>query len=82
MLILTRKIGESLLVGEDIRITVIDIQKNQIRIGIEASKEYTILREELVLEIQQENQKAMEIKPEVLDELVKLVHPSKQEKRS
>ncbi|MDY6843468.1 MAG: carbon storage regulator CsrA, partial [Thermodesulfobacteriota bacterium] len=46
MLVLTRKLGESININENIKITVIDIKGNQVRIGIEAPKEFSIHREE------------------------------------
>ena len=47
MLILTRRAGESILIGDDITITVLDVRKNQAKIGIEAPKEILILRDEI-----------------------------------
>ena len=48
MLLLTRKIGESIIIDGGIKITVADIQSNQIRIGIDAPKEVKVYREEIV----------------------------------
>ena len=48
MLILTRRTGEAILIGDDIKITVTAINGNQCRIGIDAPKEVKVLREELV----------------------------------
>lgn len=48
MLVLTRMEGQSLLIGDDIQITVLEVRGNQVRIGIEAPREITVLREELV----------------------------------
>ncbi len=59
MLILTRKPGESLYIGDDIKITV-DIKGHQIRVGIDAPKEYRIYREEIYLAILEENRSAAE----------------------
>jgi carbon storage regulator len=53
MLILTRRLGESILIGDDIEVTVVAIESNQIRVGIKAPKEVKILREELRLEDKQ-----------------------------
>lgn len=59
MLILSRKIGEKIRIGEDIEIVVVDITSlNQVKIGINAPKNIPILREEVYLRIQQENIKA------------------------
>lgn len=55
MLVLTRKLGESININENIKITVIDIKGNQVRIGIEAPKEFSIHREEIYNRIKEEN---------------------------
>ena len=48
MLVVTRKVREAILIGDNIRVTVDSVSGGRIRIGIEAPKEYKILREELV----------------------------------
>ena len=48
MLVLTRKLGERIVIGEDITVTILEVQGNRIRLGIEAPKEILITREELV----------------------------------
>ena len=58
MLVLTRKIGESIKINEDVKITVIDVKGKNIRLGIEAPKETKIYREEVFLRIKQENRSA------------------------
>jgi carbon storage regulator len=58
MLVLTRKIGESIKINEDVKITVIDVKGKNIRLGIEAPKETKIYREEVFLRIKQENRTA------------------------
>ncbi len=55
MLILTRKLGESIIIDEDVQISVIEINKNNIKIGVNAPKELTIYREEVFLKIKEEN---------------------------
>ncbi len=55
MLILTRKIGESIVIGDDIVIKVVETGKNSIRIGIDAPKEIPVLRQEVFESIQKEN---------------------------
>lgn len=47
MLILTRKIGESLLIGEDISISVLSVRGNQVKIGVNAPKDVSVHREEI-----------------------------------
>jgi carbon storage regulator len=58
MLVLTRKIGESIKINEDVKITVVDIKGKNIRLGIEAPKQTKIYREEVFLKIKKENQTA------------------------
>ena len=60
MLILTRKPGESLYIGDNIKITVVELKGNQIRVGIDAPSDLRIYREEIYLQILEENKKAAE----------------------
>jgi len=61
MLVLTRKKGQSIIIGDDIEISITDIQGDQIKLGINAPKNVTIHRKEVFLEIQQENIKASDL---------------------
>ena len=54
MLILTRRVGESLVVGDDVILTVLGVKGNQVRIGVNAPKEISVHREEIYARIQQE----------------------------
>jgi carbon storage regulator len=58
MLILTRKVGESIRINDNICITIVDVDGKNIKIGIEAPKSISIHREEVFLRIKEENQKA------------------------
>ena len=48
MLILTRRVGESLMIGDDVTITVLGVKGNQVRIGVKAPKEVAVHREEIL----------------------------------
>ena len=54
MLILTRKVGETLMIGDEVNITVLEIRGNQVRIGINAPKDVAVHREEIYDRIQDE----------------------------
>ena len=53
MLILTRRVGEVLRVGDDVKITVLKVEGSQVKIGIEAPKDVSVHREEIYLKINQ-----------------------------
>ena len=64
MLILTRRIGETLIIGDDVNITVLGVKGNQVRLGINAPKDVSVHREEIYLRIQQEKEGVEEQKEE------------------
>ena len=55
MLVISRKISEKIKVGDDIEIIIVSIDKNQVKIGIEAPKNVSILRGELIEEVKKHN---------------------------
>ncbi len=63
MLILTRRVGETLMVGDDVSITVLGVKGNQVRIGINAPKEIAVHREEIYQRIKAEQASAAESSP-------------------
>jgi len=58
MLILTRKVGEAVSIGDDIQISVVEIKGTQVKLGIKAPKNIEVHREEIYLKIQEENRRA------------------------
>ena len=61
MLALTRKKGESLVINNNVEITVLDIRGDQVKIGISAPKDVPIYRKEVYLQIQKENEAASNV---------------------
>jgi carbon storage regulator len=61
MLILTRKQGESVAIGDDIQVTVVEIQGKQVKLGVKAPREVAVHRQEIYEKIQQENIRASQV---------------------
>jgi carbon storage regulator len=61
MLILTRRPGESIHLGDEIKITVLSVQGKQIKIGLEVPEDMQVYREEVYLRVQEQNRQALEL---------------------
>jgi carbon storage regulator len=75
MLVLTRKLGESIAIDDHIKIRVVQIKGKQVRIGIEAPKETKIHREEVYLAIQDTNKESSQISSEKIKSVSKMLKP-------
>ncbi|MCZ7587061.1 MAG: carbon storage regulator CsrA [Deltaproteobacteria bacterium] len=68
MLVLTRKTGESITIGDDIKVHIQEVRGNQVKIGIQAPSHVAVHREEIYLRIQEENRRAAETTPDMMHE--------------
>ncbi len=75
MLILSRKIGESLFIGDDIRVVLLEIRGKQVRLGIEAPADIVVLREEIFQRLAQENHQAAGFLDSDLEEVARSLGP-------
>ena len=75
MLVLTRKLGESIAIDDHIKIRVVQIKGKQVRLGIEAPKDTKIHREEVYLAIQDQNQQSSTVSSETTRSISKLLKP-------
>jgi carbon storage regulator len=66
MLVLTRKVHQSIVIGEGIEVVVLEVRGEQVRIGIRAPKDVAVHRKEIYDQILEENRGAAEVRPEDL----------------
>ncbi|NLD49168.1 MAG: carbon storage regulator CsrA [Clostridiaceae bacterium] len=71
MLVLTRKKDQTIVIGDNIEVTILDIQGDQVRVGIKAPKSVSVHRKEIYEEIQEENRKAAQFKGTSLNDIFK-----------
>ncbi|AYE33447.1 carbon storage regulator CsrA [Clostridium septicum] len=71
MLVITRKKGESILIGDDIEISISKIEDGSVKLAVKAPKEVTILRKELYKEVKEENIQATKIDINMLKNIKK-----------
>ncbi|MAN23666.1 MAG: carbon storage regulator [Gemmatimonadetes bacterium] len=77
MLVLTRKSGESIVIGSDIRLTVLEIQGRQIRLGVEAPSSVAVHRGEVYERIREENEIAARAEHEPLKSLSQVLRKTR-----
>src|SRR5947209_19642456 len=75
MLVLSRQRDETIIIGDDIEITVVDIRGDKVRLGVSAPKEISVHRKEVYDAIRRENREAAQVKPEDLSGLGKVTPP-------
>ena len=73
MLVLTRKLGESIAIDDHIKVRVVQIKGKQVRLGIEAPKDTKIHREEVYLAIQDQNKESVNVDSETSRKVAKLL---------
>jgi carbon storage regulator len=73
MLVLSRQVNQSIMIGDAVEITVVDIKGDKVRIGINAPSDVSVHRKEVWLAIQEENRQAADPAPEGLDQINRLL---------
>ena len=68
MLVLTRKLHQSIVIGDGIEVVVLEVRGEQVRIGIKAPKNVAVHRKEIYDQIQEENRSASDVRPEDVPE--------------
>ena len=77
MLVLSRQRDETIMIGDDIEVTVVDIRGDKVRLGINAPREVSVHRKEVYDAIRRENRAAAQVKPEDISGLGKLAPGNK-----
>ena len=80
MLVLTRRLGESVIISDSIKITIVDIEGRQVKVGIQAPKDITIFRQEVYDRIKQENISAAKATMADIKKAAKMLNLEKKEK--
>ena len=76
MLVLTRRVSQSIVIGTDVVVTVLEVRGDQVRIGVSAPRDVDVHREEVFEELQEANRAAASPSPEAVTALGKLLPPS------
>jgi carbon storage regulator len=81
MLVLSRQRDETIMIGDDIEITIVDIRGDKVRLGITAPTDIAVHRKEVYDAIQQENRRAAGVKPEDISKVIASANPRLPRKR-
>jgi len=81
MLVLTRKSGESITIGDDVRVFIQEVRGNQVKIGIQAPPHIAVHREEIYLRIQEENRRAAAVTQDMIQSALNQFKSRKLESR-
>jgi carbon storage regulator len=68
MLVLTRKVHQSIIIGDDVEVVVLEVRGEQVRLGIRAPKDVAVHRKEIYEQILEENKEASQVRPEDVPE--------------
>lgn len=79
MLILTRKLNETIMIGDKIEISIVDIKGDQVKVGIKAPRDVKVYRQEVYQAIQKENIEALQTKPDVIPNLDSIFEKKKKD---
>jgi carbon storage regulator len=77
MLVLSRRLGESIVIGDDVVITVLEVKGDVVRIGVDAPRSIQVRRQELLEEVAATNKAAVSPAPDAVAGLSRLVHRSR-----
>jgi carbon storage regulator len=80
MLVLTRRPGESVMVGDDVTITVLEVRGDVVRLGIQAPRSVQVHREEVYRELQAANREAASPSADAVEALARMMRPDSEEK--
>jgi len=77
MLVLSRRVGDSVVIGDDVVVTVLEVRGDVVRIGVDAPREVAVRRKELLAELADSNRAAASPNPDAVSDLSKLVRDRK-----
>ena len=75
MLVLSRRVGESIVIGDDVVITILEFRGDVVRIGVDAPRSIQVRRQELLVELEKTNRAAASPQPDAVAGLSQLVNP-------